>query len=209
MYQNPNQYINPLNPTYPVYPIYPANLVHPINGNIKCLLAISWIALICQTSYLFFIKNRNIYYSYLEVIFNILLSLCLILIAVLLSIANNLNSKKIYTMFKSSFILSIVNSIVSILSISVVLCAFNNKLRGFLLTSPYVEACYDVEKYLHEGITIFTRSMEFLPFLIFLCYINPILKKNKGTINERLEKPQGITDEKYNPLYKENDINNV
>jgi hypothetical protein len=201
MNQNANQLMNP---TYPN-----SNLVHPIHGNIKCLLAISWIALIFQTTYLSFTNSLNLYYSYLEVIFNILLTLSLISIAVLLSIANNLNSKKIYKMFKLSFIMSLVNFGVSILSISVILCALNNKLRGFLATSPSVEAFYSLQKYLFGGIVFFIRFMEFLPFLIFLCYIKPILNKNKGTINEHLEKPEGITDEKYNPLFKDNDMKKV
>ena len=178
-------------------PFNPGALVHPIHGNIKCLLAICWIALFIQNLLLYF----TVYISYLEFIFNILLTLSLNLIAVLLSIANNLNSKKIYTLFKMSFILSIVNFGVSILSILVVLFAFNNKLRGILQTSPHAEALYDTQKYFSGGIILFTRFMEFLPFFIFLCYIKPILNKNKGTINERLE-PQGMTDEKYFPILK-------
>ena len=186
-------------------PFNPVTLVHPIHGNIKCLLAICWIALFIQNLLLYF----TVYISYLEFIFNILLTLSLNLIAVLLSIANNLNSKKIYTFFKMSFILSIVNFGVSILSILVVLFAFNNKLRGILKTSPTTEALYDLQKYIYGGIILFTRFMEFLPFLIFLCYIKPILKKHKGTINERL-KPQGITNENYFPILKnEKEIDKV
>ena len=175
----------------------PVTLVHPIHGNIKCLLAISWIALFIQI----YLLAQTLYISYLEFAFNILLTLSLNLIAILLSIANNLNSKKIYTLFKMSFILSIVNFGVSILSILVVLFALNNKLRGILKTSPYVEALYDIQKYFCGGVILFTRFMEFLPFFIFLCYIKPILNKYKGKINERL-KPQGITNEDYFPILK-------
>ena len=200
MQQNPNFLSYPLQPTYLVNPIPP---VHPIHGNIKCLLAICWITLFAQISLLSTFIIRN-YISYLEFIFDIILTLSLNLIAVLLSIANNLNSKKIFTFFKFSFILSIVNFGVSILSIIVVLCAFNNKLRGFLKTSPYVEAFYDIEKYLIGGSIITTRLIEFLPFLIFLCYRKPILNRPKGTINKQLK---GMTDENFYPLLKNENAN--
>ncbi len=183
-----------------------AQLIHPIHGNIKCLLAISWIALLLQIHYLYMIAFLNAYYSYLEVIFNVLLTLSLNLIAIFLSVINNLNSKKIYSLFKFSFILSIANFAISILSIAVILCVFNNKLRGLLSTSPYAEALYEPQKIFNGSIVFFIRFIELLPFLIFLCYLKPILNKDKGVINQQL-KAQGITDEKYNPLYKEeNDV---
>ena len=180
-----------------------------IHGKIKCPLAISWIVLFLQTFLIMYIFQNGFYISYWESIFNLFLTLSLQIIAVLLSLSNNLNSKIIYKFLKVSFILSMVNIGLVILSFVVILCAFNYKIRGFLSTSPILESLYTIHKNIIGGSMIFIRVMEILPFLIFLCYINPILKKNKGTINEQLEKPQGITDEKYNPLYKENDINNV
>ena len=74
-----------------------------IHGNIKCPLAISWIVLFLQTFLIFFIFQSGLYISYGESIFNLILTLSLQLIAVLLSISNNLNSKKIYTLLKLSF----------------------------------------------------------------------------------------------------------
>ena len=176
--------------------------MHPIHGNIKCLLAISWIALFLQTSHLLFILLNGLYISYLEIIFNVLLTITLHVIAVLLSISNNLVSEKSYKFLKVSFILSIVNVGISLLSIGTVLCAFNYKLRGFLKTSPYIEALYSLQKFL-IGISIFfVRGMELLPSLIFLCY-KKLIFRNKGEILQNLPAKRGITDENVGPLLDE------
>ena len=165
-----------------------------IHGKIKCPLAISWIVLFLQTYLIFFIFQSGFYISYWESIFNLILTLSLQLIAVFLSISNNLNSKKIYTLLKLSYILSMVNIGLAILSIVVILCAFNNKIRGFLSTSPVIESLYTIDKNTIGGGMIFIRVMEILPFLIFLCYRNLIFQKNNPN-NEKLlsSNRQGIT----------------
>ena len=165
-----------------------------IHGKIKCPLAISWIVLFLQTYLIMFIFQNGFYISYWESIFNLFLTLSLQTIAVLLSISNNLNSKIIYKFLKVSFILSIINFGIVILSIVVILCAFNYKIRGFLSTSPFIETLYTPDKIVIGATMIFVRVMEILPFLIFLCYRNLIFQ-NYNPNNEKLvsSKQQGIT----------------
>ena len=165
-----------------------------IHGKIKCPLAISWIVLFLQTFLIMYIFQNGFYVSYWESIFNLFLTLSLQIIAVLLSLSNNLNSKIVYKFLKVSFILSMVNIGLVILSFVVILCAFNYKIRGFLSTSPLIESMYTPDKIVIGGIMIFVRVMEILPFLIFLCYRNLIFQNN-NVDNEKLlsSKEQGIT----------------
>ena len=165
-----------------------------IHGKIKCPLAISWIVLFLQTFLIMYIFQNGFYVSYWESIFNLFLTLSLQIIAVLLSLSNNLNSKIVYKFLKVSFILSMVNIGLVILSFVVILCAFNYKIRGFLSTSPLIESMYTPDKIVIGGIMIFVRVMEILPFLIFLCYRN-LNFQNNNVDNEKLlsSKEQGIT----------------
>ena len=179
----------------------PQQRVHPIHGNIKCLLAFVWIALFNQIAYLSLVFNFNLNFSYWEIIFNVILTLSLNLIAVFLSLSNNLYTKRIYLLFKVSFILSIVCFVVSLLSGLVIYCALRNKLRGFLLTPPLTEALYDVSKIVFGSIISCIRFMELLPFLLFLCYLKPVLYRDKGSIEHNLRpQTQGITDNNYFPI---------
>ena len=170
-----------------------------IHGKIKCPLAISWIVLFLQIYLIRYIYLNGFYISYWESIFNLILTLSLQIIAVFLSISNNLNSKIIYTFLKSSFILSMVNIGVVILSIVVILCALNYKIRGFLSTSPLIESMYFRDKLILGAVIISVRVMEILPFLIFLCYRNLIYQNNNPN-NEKLvfSKEQGITSNEEN-----------
>jgi amino acid transporter len=179
-----------------------------IHGKIKCPLAISWIVLFVQTFLIYSIIYTDFYISYWESIFNLFLTLSLQLIAILLSISNNLNSKKVYKLLKFSFILSMINVGIVILSIVVILCAFNYKIRGFLSTSPILESLYTIHKNIIGGSMIFIRVMEILPFLIFLCYRNLIFQKNNPK-NEKFlsSNPQGITaNEENKDLMNENSV---
>ena len=50
-----------------------------------------------------------------------------------------------------------VNFGLVILSIVVILCAFNYKIRGFLSTSPVIESLYTIQKNIIGGGMIFIR----------------------------------------------------
>ena len=175
-----------------------------IHGKIKCPLAISWIALFLQTMLIYLIMIIGLYISYWESIFNLLLTFNLQLIAILLSISNNLNSKKIFTLLKFSFILSMINIGLVILSIIVILCAFNYKIRGFLSTNPLIESWYGIQKNIAGGFIFFIRALEILPFLIFLCYKNLLYQQNdidnQGSL---IPKKRGITDDEMEPVNSE------
>ena len=175
-----------------------------IHGKIKCPIAISWIALFLQTMLILFIIIYGLYISYWESIFNLLLTFNLQLIAILLSISNNLNSKKIFTLLKFSFILSMINIGLVILSIIVILCAFNYKIRGFLSTNPLIESWYGIQKNIAGGFIFFIRALEILPFLIFLCYKNLLYQQNdidnQGSL---IPKKRGITDDEMEPVNSE------
>ena len=157
-----------------------------IHGKIKCPLAISWIALLLQTFLLMFYISGGDYISVWECIFNILLALSLQIIAVLLSISNNINSEKIYKFLKLSFILSAVNIALAIISYVFLLCSFNYKMRGFLGTTPIGEALLTAEKVLVGFVAFIVRLVEALPFLIFLCYRNIFFQKNEEIGEEGL-----------------------
>ena len=152
---------------------------NPLSGKIKCPLAIAWIAFFMQFLYNFYLQQLY-YISYLEVIFSVFLLFSFQSIAVLLSISTN--SKNYELFFKISFILSIVNIGVNLLSIIVILLAFSSKIRAIIKPTAVVEAIDSKVKLIAGIIAVGVKIIETIPFFIFLCYKRKLFK-GKGQIN--------------------------
>ena len=132
---------------------------NPLSGKIKCPLAIAWIAFFMQFLYNFYLQQLY-YISYLEVIFSVFLLFSFQSIAVLLSISTN--SKNYELLFKISFILSIVNIGVNLLSIIVILLAFSSKIRAIIKPTAVVEAIDSKVKLIAGIIAIGVKIISFL-----------------------------------------------
>ena len=154
---------------------------NPLSGKIKSLLVITWIAFVGQFIYNNYIK-QYFYISYLEVIFSIFLLFSFQSIAVLLSLSNNSNSENYEIFFKISFILSIVNIPINLLSIIVIMLALFSKMRDFIKPTVFLEII-DTKQKLRIGIIAAgVKVFEIIPFFIFL-YFRRKLLKGKGQIN--------------------------
>ena len=154
---------------------------NPLSGKIKCPLAIAWISFIIQFFYNYYIQDLYCI-SYLEVIFSSFLLLSFQAIAVLLSLSNNSNNKYYELFFKISFILSLVNICINLLSITVILLAFYSKLRVVIRPTAIFEVITSKVKLITVIISAVVKVVETIPFFIFLCYKRKIFK-GKGQIN--------------------------
>ena len=152
---------------------------NPLSGKIKCPLAIAWIAFFMQFLYNFYLQQLY-YISYLEVIFSVFLLFSFQSIAVLLSISTN--SKNYELFFKISFILSIVNIPINLLSIIVIVLALFSKMRGIIKPTVVLEIIDSNKKIIIGSIAVGVKVAEIIPFFIFL-YFKRKLFKGKGQIN--------------------------
>ena len=157
------------------------NHFNPLSGKIKCPLAIAWIAFFVHFSYNSYLKSV-FYISYLEVIFSIFLLFSLQSIALLLSLSNNSNSENYEIFFKISFILSIVNIPINLLSIIVIVLALFSKMRGIIKPTVVLEIIDSNKKIIIGSIAVGVKVAEIIPFFIFL-YFKRKLFKGKGQIS--------------------------
>ena len=157
------------------------NNIHfnPLSGKIKCPLAIAWISFFMQLYYNYHL-HEFFYISYLEVIFSVFLLFSFQAIAVLLSLSNNIKNYELF--FKISFILSIVNIFVNLLSVTVILLAFLSKLRVIIQPTAFVEISSSKAKIITGIIYAVIKVIETIPFFVFLCYKRKLFK-GKGQIN--------------------------
>ena len=154
---------------------------NPLSGKIKCPLAIAWIAFFVHFSYNSYLKSV-FYISYLEVIFSVFLLLSLQSIALLLSLSNNSNSENYEIFFKISFILSIVNIPINLLSITVIVLALFSKMRDIIKPSVALDIINFNQKMIIGCIAAGVKVFEIIPFFIIL-YHKKKLFKGKGQIN--------------------------
>ena len=154
---------------------------NPLSGKIKTPLVIAWVAFFAQFFYNSYIKNI-FYISYLEVIFSVFLLLSLQSIALLLSLSNSSNSENYEIFFKISFILSIVNIPINLLSITVIVLALFSKMRDIIKPSVVLDIIDSNQKMVIGSIAAGVKVFEIIPFFIIL-YHKKKLFKGKGQIN--------------------------
>ena len=153
----------------------------PLKGNLKCPIISSWLIFLLHFIYVtFFHLMRGVYISYLDIIFNLFLLFSIQFIAIFISLSNIHNSVKC---FKVAFAFSIINIIIILLSITIIVFGFFfiDKFRTVLKPHYWLDNI-NMNRLVMSSILIGIKVIEFLPFIILICYLKKI-NRSVGIIN--------------------------
>ena len=155
----------------------------PLKGNLKCPIISSWLIFLLHFIYVTLFHLRGgVYISYLDIIFNLFLLFSIQFIAIFISLSNIHNSVKC---FKIAFAFSIINIIIILLSITIIVFGFFfiDKFRTVLKPHYFLDDInIKINRVAISSIFIGIKVIEFLPFIILICYLKKI-NRSVGIIN--------------------------
>ena len=153
----------------------------PLKGNLKCPIISSWLIFLLHFIYVTLFHLRGgVYISYLDIIFNLFLLFSIQFIAIFISLSNIHNSVKC---FKVAFTFSIINILIIIFSIIIIVFGFFfiDKFRTVLKPHYWLDSI-NYNRLVMSSILIGIKVIEFLPFIILICYLKKI-NRSVGIIN--------------------------